>query len=84
MQYNSASSDEPRVASTLDGNEVMGIEAERFSDISKVARQEATFPAIKSEPNVSFVPVLSVTRIYYRLYPELPAPVSVCPCETKI
>jgi hypothetical protein len=79
------SSDETRVSSTLDGNEVIGIEAERVSDISEIADQETTtVPAIKMEPNISCVPVVSVTHISYRLYPDLPAHVSVCRCETKI
>jgi hypothetical protein len=79
------SSYETRVTSTLDRKEVTGIEAERITDISEVADQETTtIPAIKTEPNVSCVPVLSVTHISYRLYPELPAPISVCPCETEI
>jgi hypothetical protein len=78
------SSDETRVMSTLVGNEVIGTEAERVSDISEVADQETTIPAIKTEPSVSCVPVVSVTHISYRLYPELPAPISECPCETKI
>jgi len=63
---------------------VTSIEAERVSDISEVADQETvTIPAIKTEPNVSCVPVVSVTHISYRLYPELPAPISVFPCETE-
>ena len=60
------SSDETRVTSTLVGNEVIGTEAERVSDISEVADQETvTIPAIKMEPNVSCVPVVSVTHISY-------------------
>jgi len=56
------SSNETRVTSTVDGKEVTGIEAERVSDISEVADQETvTIPAIKTEPNVSCVPVVSVT-----------------------
>lgn len=78
------SSDETRVTSTLDGNEVIGIEAERVSGISEVADQETTIPAIKTEPNESCAPVVSVTHISYGLYTDLPAPVSVRPCETKI
>jgi hypothetical protein len=79
------SSNETHVTSTLDGNEVIGIKAERVSDVSEVANQETTrIPAIKTEPNVSFMPVVSVTHISYRLCPDLPAPVSLCPCETKI
>jgi hypothetical protein len=79
------SSDEPHVASTDDGNEVIGLEAGRVWDISDVADQETTtIPAIKTEPNASCVPVVTVTYISYRLYPELPALISVCLCETDI
>jgi hypothetical protein len=53
------SSDESPVASTHDGKEVIGVEAERVSDTSEVAGQETTTPAIKTEPNVSCVPVVS-------------------------
>jgi len=60
------SSNETRVTSTADGKEVTGIEAERAPDISEVADQETvTIPAIKTEPNVSCVPVVSVTHISY-------------------
>ena len=60
------SSNETRVISTVDGKEVTGIEAERVSDISEVADQETvTIPAIKTEPNVSCVPVVSVIHISY-------------------
>jgi hypothetical protein len=78
------SSDEPHVASTLDGKEAIGIEAGRVSDKSEVVGQEMTIPAIKTEPNVNCAPVVSVTHISYRLYPELPPLISVCPCETEI
>ena len=43
-----------------------------------------TIPAIKIEPSVSCVPLVTVTYISYRIYPDLCAPVSVCPCETEI
>ena len=70
---------------TLDVNKVTSIEAERLSHITEEENQEPmTIPAIKTEPNVSCVPVVSVTRISYRLYSELPAPISLRPCETKI
>ena len=60
------SSNETRVTSSVDGKEVTGIEAERVSDISEVADQETvTIPEIKTEPNVSCVPVVSVTHISY-------------------
>jgi hypothetical protein len=75
------SSKETRVTFTLDGKEVTGIEDER---VSEVADQETTMPAIKMEPNVSCVPVVSVMHISYQLYIELPSPILVCPCETKI
>jgi hypothetical protein len=45
-----SSCNETCVMSTLDGNKVIGIEAERVSDVSEVADQETTIPAIK-EPN---------------------------------
>jgi len=62
------SSTESCVTSTLDGNELIGIEAGRVSDISQVADQETTIiPIIKAEPNVSGVPMVSFTRISYRL-----------------
>ena len=73
------------VTSSLDVNEVTGIEAERISVVKVEEDQEGrTVPVIKTEPKVSFVPVVTVTRISYKLYPELPAGISVWPCETKI
>jgi len=60
------SSNETRVTSAVDGKEVTDIEAERVSDISEVADQETvTIPVMKTEPNVSCVPVVSVTHISY-------------------
>ena len=71
--------------STVDGNEAVGVEAERGLDMKEEEDQEPmTIKVIKTEPNVSCVPLVSVTHISYSLYPELPANVSVCPCETKI
>ena len=62
------SCNESCVTCTLDGNEVIGVVAEGVSDISDVAHQETTtISAIKMEPNVSCVPVVSVTHISYRL-----------------
>ena len=71
--------------STVDGNEAIGVEAERVLDITEEGDQEpTTITVIKTEPNVSCVPVVSVTHISYRLYPEFASNVSVCPCETNI
>jgi len=79
------SSNQIHVTSLVDGNEVTGLDAESVSDVSEVANQETTtFPAIKTQPNRSGVPVVSVMHIYYKLYPDLPSPIAVCPCETKI
>jgi len=62
-----------------------GTEAGRVSLIkAEEEQEERTIPVIKTEPKVSCVPVVSVTHISYRLYPELPAGLSVCPYETKI
>ena len=79
------SSSERYATSTVDGNEAVGVEAERGLDITEGEDQEAMpITVIKTEPNVSCVSLVSVTHISYSLYPELPANVSVCPCETKI
>ena len=70
LQNEPGSCDETRETSR-DGNEVFGIEAERVSDISDVVNQEnMTIPAVKTEPDVSYVPVVSVTHISYRLYTD--------------
>ena len=71
--------------STVDGNEAIGVKTERVLDITEEEDQEpTTITIIKTEPNVSCVPVVSVKHISYRLYPELPSNISVCPCETNI
>ena len=79
------SSSKRYATSTVDGNEAFGVEAERGLDITEGEDQEAMpITVIKTEPNVSCVPLVSVTHISYSLYPELGANVSVCPCETNI
>jgi len=55
-----------RIISTLAGNEMIGIEAEKLTHITEEGDQEPTaFPVIKTEPIVSCVPVVSVTHISY-------------------
>ena len=62
------------VTSTVDGNTVASIEAEMVSHVTEEEDQEqTTIPVIKTEPNESCVPVVSVTHISYRLYQGLPA-----------
>jgi hypothetical protein len=79
------SSNETCVTSVLHGNEVNDVEAQMVSNMTEEEdREPMTVPVIKTEPKVSVVPVVKVTHISYRLYPGLPARVSVCPCETKI
>ena len=79
------SSNKTCVTSTLDGNTVASIEAEMVSHVTEEEDQEPrTIPGIKTEPNESCVPVVSVTQICYRLYRELPADILLCHCETKI
>jgi hypothetical protein len=79
------SSDKACVTSTVDGNAVASIETERVSSVREEEDQEpTTIPPIKADPSESPVPVVSVTQISYRLYPELPAAILLCPCETKI
>ena len=85
LKGEAGSSNETFVSSILHGNEVIGIEAERVSNMTEEeGRQSPTVPVIKTEPMVSVVPVVKVTHISYRLYAELLAPISVCTCETKI
>jgi hypothetical protein len=77
-----ASSNKTCVTSTVDGNTVASIEADRTSHITEEEDQEITkIPAIKTERNEGFVFVVSVTPISYRLYPELLPTISLCPCE---
>jgi len=62
------------VTSTVDGNTVASIEDERVSRVTDEEDQEpTTVPVLKMEPSGNCVPVVSVTHISYRLYPELPA-----------
>jgi len=76
-----SSSNKTCVTATLDVKTEASIE---FEMISRVTEEEATtIPSIKTEPSESCVPVVSVTQITYRIYPELPAPISLCRCETK-
>jgi hypothetical protein len=75
---------ETRVMATHDGNELTGINVERGTVMTEEEDQEpTTIPVIKTEPNVSCMSVVIVRLISYRLYPELPANISVCPCNTK-
>ena len=75
--------DDRRITSTLDGKELIGIEAERLSDISEEADQETTIPAIKTEPNISGMPVVSVMDFSYRTYINLSSIVLVKKKEKK-
>ena len=54
------------VISTLDGNQVTGIEAERVSSVKEEEDQESvTIPEIKTEPKVSGVPFKGfITCVY--------------------
>ena len=66
------SSSKTCATSTADGNEAVGVQAERVLDITEEGNQEpTTITVIKTEPNVSCVPVVSVTTISYKLYPDL-------------
>jgi len=75
---------ETSVTSTHGGNEFTGIKVERVTDVTDEEDQDpTTIPVMKKEPKVSCRCVVSVRHISYRLYPELPATISVCPCNTK-
>jgi hypothetical protein len=43
------------------------------TDAEEEGEEASTIPVIKTEPNASVVPAVSVTQISCRLYPELPA-----------
>jgi hypothetical protein len=59
-------------------------QVERVSDVTEEDEQDrTTIPVIKTEPEVSCV-CGECMHISYRLYPELPALLSVCTCETKM
>ena len=73
------SCDESFGTCTLGGNRVTSIEAERSSHITNEEDQEpVTIPAIKTEPNISCVHVVSVTNISYRVYIDVGAPIFKC------
>jgi len=71
--------------SALDGNSVASIDAEMVSRAieEEEDQDQTTNPSIKTEPIESSMAVVSVTKISYRLYRELPDHVSYCPCERK-
>jgi hypothetical protein len=63
------SSSKRYTTSTDDENDANGREAERVLDITEVNQDQTTITAIETEPNVSCLPMVSVTHISYRLYP---------------
>ena len=75
------SSNKSCVTATLDVKTEASIECEMVSHVT--GEEATTIPSIKTEPSECCVPVVSVTQISYRIYPELPAPISLCHCETK-
>ena len=78
------SSNKTYVTSILDGSTEASVEAEMVSHVTVEEEQEqTTIAAIKTEPIEGFVPVVSVTEISCMLFQELPAHISLCPCETK-
>jgi hypothetical protein len=79
------SSNKTCVTSTVDGSTATSIGDKRVSSVTEEEDQEPmTILAIKTEPNESCVPEVSVTQISNMLYPELPATILLCPCEIKI
>jgi len=75
------SSNKTCVTATHDGNTGANIECEMVSHVTE--EEATTVPSIKTEPIEICVRVVRVTQITYRIYPELPAPISLCHCETK-
>ena len=71
------------VMSKCDGNELTAVNVEKVTDMAEEEDQGPTSsPVINTEPEVSCMSVVSVMQVSYRLYPELPATISVCPCDT--
>ena len=61
LQCEHGSSGKTRITSTINGNEVTGIEAATVSHITEEKNQEPmTIPKIRTEPTVSVVPVVRV------------------------
>jgi len=64
------STSDPCETSTVDAIQLTGMEAERVCNIKQEVVEEPTqIPLIKTEPNVSFVPLVGVTHISCRVYP---------------
>jgi hypothetical protein len=75
---------EPCAMSAHRGNAFAFVNVESIPDMTEEGGQDPMkIPFIKKEPKVSCGSVVSVTHISYRLYPELLATISVCPCNTK-
>jgi hypothetical protein len=82
LQDDPGSCDESCGTCMLGGNEVTSIQAERVSHITDEEDQEPeTISAIKTEPNISCVHVVSVTHVSYRVYIDVGAPIFKCLCE---
>ena len=78
------SSSKTCATSTYDGSQVTGIEAVWVTEIKEEEDQEPmTIPEIKTEPNVSVVPVVSVCTFVIGCVQNC-HPLYHCPCETKI
>ena len=76
-----SSSNKTCVTATLDVKTEASIECEMVTRVTE--EDTTTTSSIKTEPSESCVPVVSVSQITYRIYPELPAPIALCRCETK-
>jgi len=77
-------SDKSCVPATIHGNTVANMQCEIVSHVTEEVDQGAmNIQSIKTEPIENCVPVVSVTQISYGIYPELPAPISLCCCERK-
>jgi uncharacterized protein (DUF39 family) len=72
------------VTSTVGGNVVIGVEAERVAGSTEVENQQPSIPVTETEHDVSCLPVVSVVHVAYRVCPELAAGILVCLCLTKI
>jgi hypothetical protein len=71
------------VTSTVQGNDVIGVEAGSGTGITDLENQEPSVPVTQTERNVRCVPAVSVVQSAYRVCPELAVGIPECLCGTK-
>ena len=78
------SSSETCEMSMHDGNEVTGRKVERVNNITGRGSRASDNSSYNDRTQGKLYVCGECMHVSYRLYPELPSNVSVCPCETNI